>query len=222
MKKVLILVSSICLFCSASAVFGAIALTDTTNITLANSLSSTQSYVKDDSDVTGGSAGDLITYTVNSSEWAVGSYDGDQLFNGNAGPGGANTSVQYAIVGGSSGTVSFDLDGGSQVVGSLAIYNGYANRDHGDFTLRDDSGTLGAWTISTTGGSSHIGTDLFWLTFKTPVTTANLYIDYDQDDLAPPAFAAIQPFAVPELSQFHYIGIALAAGLAFRRRIKKA
>lgn len=183
----------------------AIVLTDATNLSLTATEVSGNATVFADNDITGGLAGTLINYTpIASNDWLAAGFAGNKLFEGNAGPDGSNTGTSFAIANGpGAGTVTLALAGGSQPVSSIAIYNGYGNRDNGTYTLRDDSGTLGAWTIATSG-STHTSADNFWLTFDTPVTTANLFIDYVGSDFeGTVSFAAIQPYYnIPEPSTY--------------------
>lgn len=203
---------------TAQVAHATIVLTDTTNLSLTATEVSGNTTVFADNDITGGLAGTLINYTPSSSNgWAGAGFAGDKLFEGNAGPGGSNTGTSFAIPDGpGAGTVTLALTGGSQPVSSIAIYNGYGNRDNGTYTLRDDSGTLGAWTI-TTGGSTHTTADNFWLTFDTPITTANLFIDYVGSDFeGTVSFAAIQPYNIPEPSTYAAL-LGLAMGVVVLR-----
>ena len=71
-------------------------------------------------------------------------------------------------------TLSF---GSSRTITGIAIYNGYANRDDGNYVLKDAAGTfLGDWTVSNSLGGTNNGVDSFWLVFNTPVVTTGLKI----------------------------------------------
>jgi len=77
-----------------------------------------------------------------------------------------------------SGSVTGIINISDRTVGSIAIYNGYTNRDDGTYTLLDDAANvLGSWTITTTSGdNSNDAADSFWLAFDPLVTTSSLTV----------------------------------------------
>ncbi|XZE56469.1 PKD domain-containing protein [Planctomycetaceae bacterium SH139] len=99
----------------------------------------------------------------------------------------------YAIV---SENTNLVLSFGSSVtISGLAIYNGYANRDDGTYTLRDAAGNvLGSWTISGTTGASNEGVDSFWLVFDSPITTSSLTLTADSVDGTTVSYREIEVF----------------------------
>ncbi|MFN0125909.1 MAG: PEP-CTERM sorting domain-containing protein [Verrucomicrobiales bacterium] len=206
--------------------FGAVALTNTTNITLAASQVEVGGDTTDNPDVTGGLAGFVVSYTeTGANDYGCcggrgGTYGLGNLNDGDVGVGIASDGT-YAIPTSGPGAVDITFGGGVQSITSIAIYNGYANRDDGAYTLKDGAGTvLGAWTISATGpGGSNDGMDSFWLTFNTPVNTNRLVIDTVVGDCCgTPSFREIQVFAVPEPSA----AALLLAGLALVGRRRRA
>lgn len=82
---------------------------------------------------------------------------------------------------------------------SIAIYNGYSNRDDGSYTLKDSAGNiLGSWTIATSSNGTNLGTDAFWLAFKNPVATNQLVFNTTSTESnSTNSFREIQVF-VPE------------------------
>jgi hypothetical protein len=192
-------------------------ITDATNITLAASQIESGPDTTENPDVTGGAGGALIAYTetasftcCNGEPWL-----GDNLDDGDVGAGNLSDG-SYAIP--DSGTLVLDF-GSTQTLGSIAIYNGYTNRDDGTYTLRDDANNvLGAWTIATLSNDTNDGVDSFWLTFKTPVTTSSLTLELvSADEDATVSFREIQvmgpgPSAVPAIGP---LGRAVALVLLF-------
>lgn len=77
--------------------------------------------------------------------------------------------------------------GATKTLIGISIYNGYNNRDDGSYLLNDGAGNvLGGWSIATpstgiTAGTND-GTNSFWLTFNTPVTTDHLVFDTTSTD----------------------------------------
>jgi hypothetical protein len=122
-----------------------------------------------------GAAGPLIPYAATGSFTCCGpTHLADNLDDGDVGAG-VGSDGTYAIP--DSGTLVLDF-GSTRTLGSIAIYNGYTNRDDGTYTLRDDANNvLGAWTITTISNDTNDGVDSFWLTFDTPVTTSSLTLE---------------------------------------------
>jgi len=170
-------------------------ITDATAISLAASQVESGGDTTDNADVTGGAAGILIPYTATGSFTCCGSaYLADNLNDGDIGTGVASDGF-YATP--DSGTLTLDF-GSTKTVGSIAIYNGYTNRDDGAYTLRDGDGNLlGSWTITTPSGSnSNDGADSFWLHLDPPVTTSALQLEFtSQDAQGTVSFREIQVFA---------------------------
>lgn len=203
--------------------FGVVTLTDTANITLAASQVEVGGDTTDNPDVTGGLAGFIVSYTeTGTNDYGCcagrgGPYGIANLNDGDVGVGIASDGT-YAIPTSGPGAVDITFTAGAQSITSIAIYNGYGNRDDGAYTLKDGAGTvLGAWTITATQGATNDGMDTFWLTFNTPVNTNRLVIDTVVGDCCgTPSFREIQVFAVPEPSA----AALLLAGLAVvgRRR----
>jgi cysteine-rich repeat protein len=175
------LVSASTLILATAPALAGITVTDSTNITLAASQTESGGDTSENPDVTGGAGGPRILYAESGSFTCCGgSFLGDNLDDGDVGAG-VTSDGSYAIPDSGTLTLSF---GSTQTVTSIAIYNGYTNRDDGTYTLRDDaSNVLGAWTITTgAGGGSNDGADSLWLTFDTPVTTSSLSIDMTVGD----------------------------------------
>ena len=186
----------------------ALTLTNTANITLAASQVEIGGDVSDNPDITGGLAGMMVTYT----ETGANAY-------GCCGGLGVPSDGTYAIPSSGLGAVDITFTGGAQGITSIAIYNGYGNRDDGDYVLKDGAGTvLGGWTITPTAGASNEGVDSFWLAFNTPVFTDRLVIDTAVGDCCgTPTFREIQVFAVPEPTTASILVTGLVA-LGLRRR----
>jgi hypothetical protein len=176
-------------------------LTDTTNVSLAAIQLESGGNTTENPDVTGGDGGlipgTLIPYTETGSFTCCGaSFLGDNLDDGDVGAGVASDGT-YAIP--DAGTLLLDF-GSAQTITSVAIYDGYTNRDDGAYTLRDDAANvLGAWTITTFVGSSNDGAVSFWLTFDTPVKTSSLTLELAPDENATASFREIQVMARPRI-----------------------
>jgi hypothetical protein len=164
---------------SASAVF-----TDTSHITVANTQVESGGDTSDNPSVVNAAVGSLLGYSAAGTFNCCGSaYLGDKLSDGDIGVG-VPRDGRYAIP--SAGPASLKLSFGTTVtLGSIAIYDGYAHRDDGTYTLKDGAGTVrGAWTISTTTRiGNNDGVDSFWLTFKAPVSTDQLVFDTTSMDV---------------------------------------
>ena len=206
---------------SASA---AVTITNNANITLANSQVEAGGDTSDNPNVVVGATGPLIPYTNTTGNYDccggfAGTYGSPNLNDLDIGAG-VSSDGTYAIP--ADGTpVTLDF-GGAQTLGSIAIYNGYGNRDDGTYELRDAANNLlGAWTISNTLTSTNEGVDSFHLTFNTPVTTPALVLSFDTGDCCDTAsFREIQVFApVPEPTSALVLLTGFGAlGLARRRR----
>lgn len=165
---------------TAAEAQAAITLTDTTNITLAASQTESGADTTENPDVVWGASGALVPYTESGSFSCCGAlFLGDNLDDGDVGAGNASDG-SYAIP--DAGALVLDF-GSAQTIGSIAIYNGYRNRDDGTYTLRDDAANvLGAWTIATASAGSNDGADSFWLSFDTPVTTSSITLESTSSD----------------------------------------
>jgi VCBS repeat-containing protein len=129
--------------------------------------------------VANSTAGPLITYT-SMGTFPIENYKADKLNNGDVGTGVASNGL-YAIPQEGDLVLFF---GTTQTLGSIAIHNGYTNRDDGSYTLKDGSGNvLGSWTVSTPNNNgSNDGAHSFWLNFKAPIVTDRLIITCDSFD----------------------------------------
>lgn len=193
-----------------------IILTNTSNISLTASQVQSSNTAAANPDVTGGLAGPLVAYTE-TGNFSLNQhlYGGFNLDDNDVGDGTTSDGL-YAILRGS--TLQLDFDS-STSIGSIAIYNGYANRDNGTYTLSDGTSTLGQWTVST---SSNV--DAFWLTFDTPITTGNLDFVFTNTEAGNSfaSFREIQLFeavtAVPEPSSIAVIGLLGLIGFGKRRK----
>jgi cysteine-rich repeat protein len=157
----------------------AVVLTDATNARLGGVQVESGGDTSENPDVTSGLGGALVPYTENAGIFTccLPDFGGGNLDDADVGMASDGT---YAIP--DSGSLVLDF-GSSQTVGSIAIYNGYTNRDDGTYTLRDaSSNVLGAWTISTASGGTNDGADSFWLLFDPPVTTTALSIEATSSD----------------------------------------
>jgi hypothetical protein len=198
----------------------AITMTDTTNVTLAGSQVELDGDTSENPDVTGGLGGALVPYTALTLTGDLGgNYTIANLNDGDVGVGNPSDGT-YAIPNSGSQMVVLDF-GAPTALAGVAIYNGYGNRDDGDYVLKDGGGTvLGGWTISGTPGGSNDGMDSFWLTFDSPLTTNQLIFDGAVlDCCATASFREIQVFgAVPEPSTVSVIFTCFALAFFRRRR----
>ncbi|CAN5399856.1 hypothetical protein BH23VER1_BH23VER1_12890 [soil metagenome] len=200
----------------------AVTFTDTSNITVGNTQVEDGGDVSDNPDVTGGMAGPIVPYTeigLNTYGCCGPDFGAHNLNDGDVGSGVASDGL-YAIAdaGGPPVVLGF---GSAIALGGIAVYNGYTNRDDGDYTLLDGSGNvLGAWSIFTGEGASNDGADSFWLTFNSPVVTDRLEISYAVGDCCgTPSFREIQVFAIPEPSGALMAAMGVAAfAFGSRRR----
>jgi len=201
----------------AGSASGALTMTNLANVTLAASQTETGGDTSDNPDVTGGLGGILVSYTeIGSNAYGCcggrpGTFGVSNLNDGDVGGAPTNQDGSYAIP--DTGAAAVDIGFSLQLISGIAIYNGYTNRDDGDYVLKDGAGNvLGAWSIFTGSGASNDGADSFWLTFNTPVLTDRLVIDTIVGDCCgTPSFREIQVFAaIPEPSAT----LAMFAGLA--------
>ncbi|MEM7067356.1 MAG: choice-of-anchor C family protein [Pseudomonadota bacterium] len=172
-----------------------VTLTDTTNITLANSQLETGGDATDNPNVVNAVVGSLIPYTE-TGVFNVGGgvFAGGNLDDGDIGVGIASDGT-YAIA--QQGSPAITLTFATSVsVGSIALYGGYGNRIDGNYTLLDGSNNvLGAWTISGIGGGTNDGVPSLWLTFDTPVLTNALVLNFTSTDTTTTtSFREIQVF----------------------------
>jgi len=172
----------------------AIIITNSTNINLANSQIEVGGDTSDNPNVVNGSVEPRLAYSPSASAGDLGGLYGlSNLNDGDIGVGILSDGT-YAIPFNGTLTLSF---GGIQTISSIAIYNGYGNRDDGTYLLQDAANnTLGGYTISGTGGDTNNGVDSFWLTFTTPVTTNALKLTFavPESNESTPSFREIQVF----------------------------
>jgi VCBS repeat-containing protein len=158
-----------------------LSITNFANISLANSQVEIGADTTSNPEVSGGAAGTLVAYTPsgNFNTDAPPVYGPANLNNGDVGLANPSNGIYAIPASGSPVTLDF---GSTKTITSIAIYNGYCNRDNGSYVLTDASNNLlGAWTISTPdqtqgGTATNHGADSFWLTFNTPVTTNHLLL----------------------------------------------
>ena len=202
----------------------ALTITNTNNITLANSQVESGGNTSANPNVVNGSVGPLLSYTATGS-FLSSTFGADKLSNGDIGAG-IPSPGQYAIVNAGAGTLTLDF-GSTTTLTSISIYIGYRNRDDASYTLKDGAGTiLGAWQINNGNAiASNQSTDSFWLTFDTPVLTDKLVFDtskFGGESNPTVSYREIQVFTtVPEPSTAVLHGGGLL-GLAARGRRRKA
>ena len=171
-------------------------ITESTNLALANHQVEEGGDDTENPDVTSGGTLQLVPFTetgTNGYSCCGPDFGSANLNDGDVGLGIASDGT-YTIPDANGDPVVLDF-GGEVILGSISIYNGYTNRDDGDYMLLDgDGNTLGAWNIATGSGASNAGADSFWFTFPTPVTTNSLQIVYMVTDITP-SFREIQVFA---------------------------
>lgn len=169
-----------------------ISLIGNANIKLQYAQIETDGDFSANSNVVHGSVGSMISYSPSGNLWE-GPYDGSNLNDGDIGDGVVSDGT-YAITEAGPGSLILSFDG-SKTLSSIAIYNGYTNRDDGSYTLKDGAGNvLGAWTISGSAGSTNENANSFWLNFNTPVTTDKLVIDSTSTDGITNSYREIQIF----------------------------
>lgn len=201
------------------------------NILLANSQVESGGDTSANPNVVNGSVGSLLSYTATSQHGFFSNlYGPANLSNGDIGAGVVSTGY-YAIAlengAGTGGRLMLTFAGVKRV-DSLAIYNGYGNRDDGTYFIQDAASTLhGSYTISGTGGVTNNGVDSVWVKFKSAIETSALVIDFDitTSDLNTSSFREIQVFGsdatpVPEPTTFVLTAASMLGMIRyqFRRR----
>ena len=180
-----------------------VTVTDSANIAVAASQVEAGGDTSNNPEVTGGLAGALVPYTETGSNaysccgGRAGTYGIGNLNDGDIGEAPTSQDGTFAIPDTGAGMVEITFDAGTKTIGSIAIYNGYTNRDSGTYVLKDGAGNvLGGWTIDTPiDPGSNDGVDSFWLHFTAPVTTDRLIIDgVIADCCSTPSFREIQVF----------------------------
>lgn len=179
--------------------YAVVTITNPLNITMRNFQTETGGDTTANPNVVNGTVGPLITYTPSNTTGICcgGTYDLSNLSDGDIGIGVLSDGTYGLPNNGGTMTLAF---GAMRLVDSLAIYDGYGNRDDGTYTIRDGAGNLlGVWTITGTPGADNNGVDSFWLGFTSPVLTNALQIQIATTDITP-SFREIQVFAaaVPE------------------------
>lgn len=205
---------------SSNVAHALLTITNPANITVANMQTEVGGDTTDNPNVASAPAGLLVPYVPSNSTGICcgGTYDLSNINDGDIG-GGVLSDGTYALPN-APGVLTLSL-GGTKTLASIAIYNGYGNRDDGTYTLRDAaSNILGAWTISGTGGASNAGVDSFWLTFNTPVTTTALTITHGAIEESA-SYREIQIFAhpIPEPAALSLLAL---GGLSLLRRRRMA
>jgi len=187
---------------TASSVAAEITMTNEANARLAAHQVESGGDTTENPDVTGNLVvGAPLSYTeTGGNDYGCcggrdGNYGAHNLNDGDVGLD-APSDGTYAIPTSGEGMVEITLDGGQSSIGGIAIYNGYGNRDDGDYTLLDGMGNIiASWTISNTLGATNDGVDSFYLQFNTPVLTDRLIIDGQVGDCCGTAsFREIQVF----------------------------
>ncbi|MEP1208256.1 MAG: VCBS domain-containing protein [Rhizobiaceae bacterium] len=203
----------------ATPVFGGIAgltVDPTSDFSLANAQIETGTSSDATDNVVNGPVGSLLAYTATGLTSGEGSAPGHPGFGGtdydlfNLNDGDANSAGGdgfHAIPNAGANSLVLDL-GSEQTIYSIAIYNGYTNRDDGTYTLKDGDGNiLGNWTISGTPlpGAPNNPVHSFWLTFDQPVTTDTLVFDTTTTDFDggqhTNSYREIEIYGVPPLTE---------------------
>jgi len=207
--------------CLVNVANAGLIFTNTSNITLSASQVESGGDTTANQDVAGGLGGTLLAYTATAPN-SGGNYALSNLNDGDIGIG-ITSDGFYALHSNGDLRLAFGAD---TLLGGIAIYNGYSNRDDGSYKLIDDTGTtLGAWNVSTTSGGTNNGVDSFWLTFNTPVTSAYLTLRSTNIEYGKASYREIQVFsssvAVPEPSTLAIFALGMI-GLASRRFKKQS
>ncbi len=207
-------------------------LSDSTNITLTSHGTTPSSGFPIDQTPAGATA---LGYTPTDAVPFAPPFSPAQLNSGLSSPG-----TNYGADGGnwdieSAGTLTLTF-AQPVTINSIAIYNGYDNRDDGTYTLSDAaSDDLGQWTISTANdplSGSNLGLDDFLLSFKTPVTTSALTLTFTNltDPTALPddehtasfediqVFGSVAPAPEPSVGSLLLAGFAIIGASAYLRR----
>ncbi len=201
------------LLLAPSPLAASIIITNSTNINLANSQVEVGGDTSDNPNVVNGSVGPLLAYSASASAGDLGGLYGlSNLNDGDIGVGILSDGT-YAIPFNGTLTLAF---GGTKTISSIAIYNGYGNRDDGTYLLQDAANnTLGGYTISGTGGATNNGVDSFWLTFTTPVTTTALKLTFavPPSNENTPSFREIQVFGPAQAEVPEPVSLAIWGGI---------
>jgi hypothetical protein len=210
--------------CLVNVANAGLIFTDTSNITLSASQVESGGDTTVNQDVTGGLGGMLLAYTATATNGTCcgGSYSLSNLNDGDIGTG-ITSDGRYALPYNGDLRLAFGAD---SILGGIAIYNGYGNRDNGTYTLLDDMGaTLGAWKVNATVGGTNDGVDSFWLSFNTPVTSSYLTLRATNIENNTASYREIQVFsssvAVSEPSTLAIFALGVM-GLVSRRFKKQA